>query len=89
MYYKETRPCPVCGGTLIDVMDCGYSSFNAGHVKCGQCKYTITLSCLSCDEEHAHKELIKEWNKITYNELVRQVEWLRAQLIAHGIEPGV
>ncbi len=60
---KGPLPCPKCKSKDIEIMECGYSTFNVGHGKCCGCGYEITTVYLMSWGKHAEKEVIHIWNK--------------------------
>jgi hypothetical protein len=48
--------CPMCKTHNLKIHDCGYSSFNAGHVECG-CGYKVDFKNLNNE-----KDYVKAWN---------------------------
>jgi hypothetical protein len=80
---KKVLPCKKCRSTDIELYDCGYSSFNAGHGKCLKCGYEV-----KCNNINDVEDVRKQWNyfneKVTIIEAIRR---LRKQLKQAGIEP--
>lgn len=56
---KRPEPCLRCGSKNIFWSDCGYSSFNCGTAKCGDCGYELKLDNLGCFPEN---EIRRIWN---------------------------
>ena len=54
----KLEPCPNCESSNILIYNCGYSSFNAGHVECKDCKWKVDISGLESDASFAY-----EWNR--------------------------
>jgi hypothetical protein len=79
----KIKPCRKCGSSKIEIHDCGYSSFNAGHAKCLKCGHELKLSNF---EGEAY--IIRMWNKDkpTGDEAIRL---LRKQLKEAGLKPCV
>jgi hypothetical protein len=48
--------CPQCKTHNLTIHDCGYSSFNAGHVACG-CGFKVDFKNLGNEEDY-----VKAWN---------------------------
>ena len=49
---KELLPCPKYGSNdKLKLSDCGYSSFNVGHINCDCGVYQLTLNAYSCYPE--------------------------------------
>lgn len=58
----KRKPCRKCGSTDLEVLNCGYSSFNVGHVKCKSCGHTVTVNHIDWNSKGT-VELIRVWNK--------------------------
>jgi hypothetical protein len=56
------NPCAKCGSEDLEILNCGYSSFNVGHVKCKACKHEVKLNLCHWDDSGAYVELAKAWN---------------------------
>lgn len=56
---KRPKPCLCCGSKNILWSDCGYSAFNCGTVRCGDCGHELKLENLSCFPE---QEIRSAWN---------------------------
>lgn len=90
-YYEQTKkkiyvsPCVRCGGTDIKIHDCGYSSFNAGNIKCNSCGYEVVVPG-GADSE---KEYIRYWNETRHRlrtkreELQKEISELDQLLSRH------
>lgn len=62
MNKPKTNPCIECGGIDIKILNCGYSSFNAGHAKCRGCGREINENNFD-DGPSGDLYLVKCWNK--------------------------
>jgi len=71
------NPCMKCGNKDIEIYDCGYSSFNAGHAKCKKCGNGVNANNLSCIG--ADHELVSLWNKSNLSRQ-QQIKFLEKQI---------
>lgn len=78
---KKIKPCRKCGSSDIEIYNCGYSSFNAGHAKCRKCGHTLKLHNFEGEDY-----IINAWNsdKPKGDEAIKL---LRKQLRKSGIKP--
>jgi len=53
----QVRSCVRCGSTNIEIYDCGYSSFNAGHACCRECSYLVNIT-----NHNNEEDVIRKWN---------------------------
>lgn len=54
----KLEPCPVCkSAEQLNIKDCGYSTFNIGHVGCKKCGFELEYRNLDGNEDY-----IKHWN---------------------------
>lgn len=85
------NPCPKCGSINLEMKDCGYSTFNCGHVKCLDCEYFIELNNLDWNKEIAYERLRNIWNTIvSYSKIKSKdeiIKILRKQLEDNNIKP--
>lgn len=68
-------PCHKCGGRRVDYYDCGYSTFNPGHVKCRQCGFKVEAP--NCDSLNPWPVLEKAWDHANKNIQVDSIEQLK------------
>jgi hypothetical protein len=65
----KMHSCPKCGSDDLEVGDCGYSSFNAGWVKCRGCKFELKVYPCGCFPE---KEIRAAWKRECHDYPIRQ-----------------
>lgn len=51
------KNCPICNSNNLKIVDCGYTTFNRGHVEC-ECGFKIDFKNLSGENEYKLK-----WNE--------------------------
>lgn len=73
MSEHEAKPCVSCGGTNVSLLNCGYSSFNAGHVKCLSCGYEVSVNYIDKDED-----FLRHWDGEA-SRILESMEKLRAK----------
>lgn len=56
---KKCVKCIECGSEDLEIHNCGYSSFNKGHVKCKKCDNTVSINLSWNDPDEF---LIQAWN---------------------------
>ena len=54
----KVSSCVRCGSDDIEIHDCGYSSFNAGHARCRECGYNVDIS-----NHNDERDVILKWNR--------------------------
>lgn len=99
---RKLDPCPKCKNKKdFDILNCGYSSFNVGHVKCLKCGYEVNSGLVGIFDNECIPELINLWNrkvrafkkkKSKEDELLsekRKSRQLRKQLRDNNINPVI
>jgi len=77
----KVEPCPKCKSKNIEILDCGYTTFNCGHGKCLDCghKHSFQLSGMGGDGK---REATSVWNKHVkaFKQARINAEWNKAAL---------
>ena len=56
------NPCPECSSENLEIVHCGYSSFNVGHILCKDCSFKVEYQLVVWEDAKAYSKMAEDWN---------------------------